>query len=359
MSERDLLKPEAPKSIGLLTNSDILFGSPTPPIDKLKVVSDSEFEDIIREWISGYCKSKYISVWRAGGANDKGRDVIAYIDDKGNYDNYQSKHYDHPLMPSDVWQEFVKLCYYTFNDDFKLPKKYYFVSPQGVGPKLGDLINNPEELKKELFNKWNEINTLGKNIIILSDELREHITAIDFSMFDFLDPQDFIEQHKQTSYFAARFGGGLQNRREKPVVNEFDNVEYSLRFVDQLFKAYSEHHKIDITTLGELNKFGEQLEHFNRNRNCFYWAEALDQFGRDRLPYENTCFEDLKEEIYQGVIDVSNSNHSSGYERVKNTTQEATKLSLQSNALLSVAQIQDKIGICHHLVNDAKLTWVE
>lgn len=77
------------------------------------------------------------------------------------------------------------------------------------------------------------------------------------------------------------------------------------------------------------------------------------------MPPENTCFEDLKEEIFQGVIDICNSYHKSGYENVLKTTNEATKLNLTGNALLEKSQVQDKIGICHHLANENKLKWVK
>ncbi len=135
------------------------------------------------------------------------------------------------------------------------------------------------------------------------------------------------------------------------------NDELLLRYVDQLFEAYTDHSKDEIKTIEKLTAHSELHNHFNRQR-CFYWANALNQFSRDILPIGNTCFDDLKEEIYHGVADISASIHQSGYENVVKTTQEATKLNLQSNALLDKVQIQDKIGICHHLVNENKLTWI-
>jgi len=361
LADEELIQPERPKSIGLLTNNDILFGSPIPAIDKLKIVSAGEFEDIIREWIAGYFSNKYIKVWRAGGAKDKGRDVIAIEDDAGVWDNFQSKHYDHPLMPSDIWKELGKLCYYTFIKSYTVPRKYYFVAPQGVGPTLGDLLLNPSELKIKLLSEWDKVCKDGitdKVEIILSDELKAHIESIDFSLFTFLDPQELIEQHKQTNYYAARFGGGLK-RRETPVVKAMNEDEMLLRYVEQLFEAYSDHLGADVKKMTELNPHTELFEHFNRQRECFYWAEALNEFSRDRLPTGNTCFEELIDEIYHGVVDTTNQTHSSGYENVKKTTAVAVALNIQSNALLSVSKTQDKIGICHHLSNENKLTWVK
>lgn len=361
MKDEQLIEPQEPQSIGLLSNNDVVLGIPIPAIDRLKIVSPESFEDIIREWISGYCKVKYSRVRKPAGAGDKGRDVIAFIGDTNEWDNYQCKHYDHPLYPSDIWLELGKLCYYTFQKHYNLPNKYYFVSPQGVGNTLGDLLDNPDKLKRELLKEWNnkckeKITKTGN--VELSAELKDYIDTIDFSIFKSLDPQELIEQHKETKYYAARFGGGLQ-RREKPKITNFEEFEYELRYIEQLFEAYSDHIKTEIKDIEKLKLYSEQFDHFNRNRNCFYWAEALNQFSRDHLPIDNTCFEDLKEEVYYGVVDTCNSQHTSGYENVKKTTNEATKLTLSSNALIEKAQLQDKIGICHHLANENKLIWVK
>jgi len=361
LADEELIQPEKPKSIGLLTNNDILFGTPIPAIDRLKIISPDEYEDIIREWIAGYCQTKYIGVRKVGGANDKGRDVIAFINAANDYDNYQCKHYDHPLAPSDIWKELGKLCYYTFDRSYKLPRNYFFVAPQGVGPKLSDYLLKPNELKTELIKEWNNKckNGISDKIEInLSTELLNHINSIDFSIFKSLDPQEFIEQHKQTNYYAARFGGGLK-RREKPVVSAMNETEMRLRYVEQLFEAYSDHLKNGVYTISDLNTHPELFNHFNRQRECFYWAEALNEFSRDSLPAGNTSFEDLKEEIFYGVVDVANQIHSSGYENIKKTTAVAVVLNIQSNALLSVSKTQDKIGICHHLANENKLTWIK
>jgi hypothetical protein len=361
LTDEELIPPESPRSIGLLTNNDILFGSPIPAINKLKIVSPDEYEDIIREWIAGYCQTKYIGVRKVGGANDKGRDVIAFINEANDYDNYQCKHYDHPLAPSDIWKELGKLCYYTFDGSFKLPRKYFFVAPQGIGPKLSDYLQKPIELKAELIKEWDSKckNGISEKVEIeMSTELLTHINTIDFSIFNFIDPQEFLEQHQQTNYYAARFGGGLK-KREKPVVETIKEAEMLLRYVEQLFEAYSDHLKINVKTISELNTHTELFDHFNRQRECFYWAEALNEFSRDSLPTGNTCFTELKEEIFHGVVDVSNQTHSSGYENIKKTTAIAVTLNIQSNALLSVSKTQDKIGICHHLANENKLTWVK
>lgn len=359
MLDSDLYEPDKPKSFGTLTNSEIMLGATIPAIDRLRIISNDEFEDLIREWIAGYCKKRYKSVLRAGGANDKGRDVIGFIDDdKTIYDNFQCKHYNHPLMPSDVWSEIIKLCCYSYRGDYILPRKYYFVAPQGVGGTLANYLTNPEELKEKLFENWDNNKEIGVIESSLTAELKAFINTIDFSIITFLDPQELIEQHKTTNYYSARFGGGLLKRRLEPALSDYDDSELSLRFIEQLFLAYSDCLKKEIKNINDLKKSKIHFDHFGRQRNSFYWAESLNQFSRDSLPDGDRSFDDLKEEIYQGVVDICLADYDDGYKRIIKTTLEASKMTIHSNALINVTKVMDKIGICHHLVNDEKLSWI-
>jgi len=359
MEDSNLVEPEPPKSLGRLTNSEIILGIAIPPIDRLKIISSDSFEDLIREWIAGYCKKKYNSVLRTGGANDKGRDVIGFCDEsKLEYDNFQCKHYDHPLMPSDIWGEIIKLCCYTYRGDYQLPRKYYFVAPQGVGGTLAGYLGNPTELKARLIDNWEKNKSIGAIDSELTTELSIYIKSLDFSIFTFLDPQDLIEQHKETNYYSARFGGGLLKRRLEPELLGYEESEFSLKFIEQLFLAYADCLKHEIKGIADLKKSKPHYEHFGRQRNSFYWAESLNQFSRDSLPEGDRSFDELKEEIYQGVVDICLAHYDDAYKRIIQTTLEASKITIHSNALVSVTKVMDKIGLCHHLVNEEKLKWI-
>lgn len=68
-----------------------------------------------------------------------GIDVAGFVDDKrlqGVWDNYQCKHYDHAIRPSDVWAEFGKVIWYSYKGEYTAPRCYYFVSPRGAGTSL-------------------------------------------------------------------------------------------------------------------------------------------------------------------------------------------------------------------------------
>lgn len=361
-SSNELVALSLPQQEGILSNKDILWGTYTQPIDKLKILSPKEYEDIVLEWILGFHQKNYLSIWKPAGSNDKGRDIVGIFDDQGNWDNFQCKHYDHPLAPSDIWLELGKLCYYTYIGNFSIPRKYYFMAPQGVGATLGDLLKKADDLKNELFKAWDQKckTSITKNQSIdLTDSLKSHIQNMDFSVFDFIEPQLFIDQFKQTSYFAARFGGGLNKKRTKPQVETFNDSELVLRYIEQLLEAYSDYTNQTIKDLSDLEKNTELHEHFFRQREYYYWAEALNTFSRDQLPPGNTCFGDLMDEIYAKIIDISNEIYNSGYDNIKKTTKAAMDVIIHSNPLIGVLHTQDKAGICHHLADADKIIWVK
>ena len=351
-----------PKAIGRLTNNDILFGPTIAPIDRLKIFSADNFEDMVREWVSGYMVKRgiYTGFAKCSGGGDMGRDVISRVDSVI-WDNYQCKHYNAPLAPSEMNSELGKLVYYTFLKKFTLPRKFYFVSPQGVGPKLNQLLENPNELKQQLINEWDKhclkkIRTKAE--VPLSDDLRKHLEGIDFSLFASYDPQQLIDEYRNTPEYASRFGGGLQKRRDTNfhVPNRVDSKE--LVYTNQLFQAYSDYTKAPVSEINHIKSNQELLSHFERQRQGFYSADSLNQFSRDTLPADTDYFADLKEEFYNGVLDVVEENHNNGFERVKATTKFAKLLSITSSPLVGWLRVQDREGICHHLANEKRLQWV-
>lgn len=110
------------------------------PIDKVHIMDEDSFEHFTLEWLYGCKKDKYSSIMRIGGAGDKGRDVIAYRKD-GGVDYFQCKHYNSALAPSNYYLELGKLCYYTYTKDIPLPKSYYIVASNDIGPTLQDLLD--------------------------------------------------------------------------------------------------------------------------------------------------------------------------------------------------------------------------
>ncbi|HEY3875873.1 MAG TPA: hypothetical protein VGM92_10375, partial [Candidatus Kapabacteria bacterium] len=143
-----------PNMVGLPQADVIAAGLPIPPIDRIKLFSPTQWEDFVLEWTDSQ-RSEYSTVEKCAGAGDKGRDIIGIISgNDSTWDNFQCKHYDHRLAPTDVWLELAKLVYYTFHGDYSYPRRYYFAAPQGVGTTLSNLLRKPALLKSELIQNW-------------------------------------------------------------------------------------------------------------------------------------------------------------------------------------------------------------
>jgi hypothetical protein len=360
---KETTEVKKPVGIGKRSNHDILTDQPVVAIDKLKIVGDDEFEDIVREWIWGYLIKKklsgYIDCKKCAGSGDLGRDVIAIRSITGPiWDNYQCKNYKGKIMPSQIWGEIGKFLYFAYKKRFTLPQNYFFVSPVGPGPDLISYEQKPIEFREALLSKWDS--HCGSNItkdqkIQLDSELKSYIKSIDFSLFKFLDPQRLIEEHAKTRYHYSRFGGSMPDRVfSAGVPPEVDANE--MIYVNELMDAYTDHRKSSIS----LNNIKSDLTyqaHFDRQRQSFYLADSLNEFSKDAFPEYTDHFDSVKSEIYSGVADVCDNGHADAYTRVKAVTQEAKRLSLTSNPLIKFMKVDDREGICHHLVTDGKLTW--
>lgn len=315
-------------------------------------MSHTAWEDFILEWAHSL-KSKYKLVEKCGGAGDMGRDVVAYesASHVDPWDNYQCKHYNHPLHPGDIWCELGKLCHYTHIGEYTFPRSYYFVAPQGAGNTVSKLLHSDKLLKQGLLDAWDEkckreITSLKE--IPLSASLRAHIEARDFSIFRAMSPLTVIEGHKQTAWHAARFGGGLPARPINPPPPALV-APHETKYIRALLDAYEDRLKCHLPSLLDLSD-AQLTEHLHRSRREFYCAEALREFSKDNVP--PGTFDGLLEEVYSGIIDVVQASHPDSVERVLASIKQAKTLPLASNALVTRVTAVDKGGMCHQLANE-------
>lgn len=352
----------SPKGVNRLSNTEILTGNVVPPLDRLSIVDEDTYEDMVLEWLTFY-EDKYEKLMSFGGSGDKGRDVLAYISiEKNEVEFYQCKHYKSALTPVDVYLEFGKLIYYTLNKDYSCPKKYFFVAPHGIGAKLQGLIENQALLKSNLIKEWDDkckTKITSTKEIPLDESITDYINDFDFSIVSSIEPIKFIEDYKKTNYFAYRFGGGLQKTRKN-----IDSPPSAIRsneipYIKNIYDAYSSRLNTTITSETDFKDEDALNEHFLRQRNNFYHADSLEQFSRDALPPGNIAFKELKEEIFEQIIEVCESkSYRDGIEKMDETIKMAKTGSYTSNPLSGELKSQDKSGICHHLSNENKIKWV-
>ena len=162
-------------------NASTIFDNTIAPLERLRLIGDREFEDIVALWAGNYLSSKYVNVCEIGGSRDSGRDIVGYISEtnRTDYDLYQCKRYNSPLMPSQYYIEFGKLCYYTYIGEYAVPKKYYIVASNGIGNDLRALVENPTRINKQIIENWNNCCGRNRQIIAqgvpLDDPLKEYI----------------------------------------------------------------------------------------------------------------------------------------------------------------------------------------
>jgi hypothetical protein len=335
------------------------------PLKLLTIFSDTDYEEIIKEWATSYLKEKsdknYTRVERLGGAGDKGRDVVCTVD-KNIWDNYQCKHYEQKLTPTDIYVEIGKLCYYCYKGDYSIPRKYYFVSPRGVGTKLRDLLIKPVDLKSELIGNWVkhcESKITDKESVKLTGKFKNYIEKFDFSIFDYIEPSDFLEQFKQTPYYSKRFGN-LYKPRPLTVACPDEIQKMELEYIKKILQAYGEYVKENISAAKELDKHPDLKEHFKRQRLNFFEAEALKAFSREIHDPELKLYEKLMDEIYNGIIDEISNDAKHGFERLNNVLNRAAEIQITNNPLMSEVKVSDRKGICHHLANEREdVKWVK
>ncbi len=349
-----LPSPTGPASL----SADVVnVGPPIPPIERIRLFSDRQWEEFVLEWADSL-RQKYERVERCAGAGDMGRDVVATLINASNeWDNYQCKHYNRPLQSGDIWIELGKLIYYTHRKDYTYPRHYYFVAPQGAGTKLSNLLKNPERLRADLFAKWHDrcreqITSTG--LVELAGDLKAYADSLDFSIFEAIPPLRIIDQHATTRWHIARFGGGLPQRPpiQQPPVNPAD---LEARYIRQLLDAYGDHLGRSITTIGDITTEKVLQSHYKDSRLEFYSAESLRTFSRDYLPPGE--FEKLQDEVHSGIVDELRAPHSDGYSRLLAVIRIARILQITAHALVTRMSVRDRGGICHQLANDDKVRW--
>jgi len=344
---------------GLYSADHVSVGIPIPKTRRVEQFSPEEWEEFTEEWASSL-KTSYVRVARFAGSGDKGLDVVGFITDgtfNGGWHNYQCKHYAKSLAPNDIWMEIGKIIYYSFTGEYPPPEKYYFVAPKGVGTMLGKLLADPEKLKNKARENWPKYcDTIVENVDSgLEGDLLNYFEKFNFSIFSSKSLVELIEGHSTTTFHSVRFGGGLPVR-PTPDVPPDEIATIESRYITQLYEAYSDHTGEEINDERSMEKRLELKRDFLRQRERFYHAESLRNFARDTVP--PGTFDDLQEDIFQGVIDVYETDHDDGFARMKATVSQSARLSVISSPLSTATKVQDKQGVCHQLANENRLIWV-
>lgn len=336
-----------------------LTGPPVRPDHRVHFYSSEEWEEFILEYATALAP-QYTQIKRLGGPGDHGVDVAGFKTPngfEGDWDCYQGKHYADPLTVSEAFAEIVKVFVSVDAGHYCLPDHYFFLAPKGCANSLNRLLSKPSALRERFLKdareraKW--IGDLNDGQVARVCELA---AGTDFGRFRSIELHEALELHRQTPYHAARFGGPLAPRPQPGSPPE-EVSEQESRYIEQLLAVYAERYPGE--DIRRENAFSHQQlgDHFRRQRRAFFSAEALRVYARDAVP--DGTFEILQRDVYDGVVDIAESFHSSGWERLTKVLSAATQLPLDSHTLISVTHPEDRKGMCHQLVNTGELTWLE
>ncbi len=354
----DLPQVPSPEKITVI-NSE---GDTRVPYERIKSYDDKEYELFIREWVTTL-KGKY-QVRGFGGAGDKGRDVIAR-DDQGKYYYYQCKHYQSPLTPSVIIPEFGKLVYYTFSREIPVPVEYYILASHDIGPALSDMIDHPSTINQALLDKWDSSckSKIRTGEVALTAELKQYISNFDFSIVKTKTMLEVVNDHKNTAFYAFRFGGGLTVKRDySKIIAPKALLSIESVYVKKYLEAVSEKVDETITSVEQLKEhYPRYWKTLSIHRERFFSAENLKVFVEENL-LNSGYYKDLADDIYFGVIDLFQRDYNSGMDRLIDVMSNVVKIDLSQNLLVKYDLIrpQDRQGICHQLANERDdVTWVQ
>jgi hypothetical protein len=234
-----------------------------------------------------------------------------------------------------------------------------FLCSKGIGTGAKHLLTNPDKLKDELIKHWSshvqdKITATGS--VPFDGKVKALIETTAFDIFGPMAVEDVLKDLEGTAYYVEQFGGGLPARPASPLPPTAP-LAHESRYVTQLFGAYAERRGGGTVDLGNLDHEPSDRRHFDRCRQQFYCAESLKEFARDAT--RAGTFEALQDDVLNTITPVLYENHESAFHLVNATLKAAAFMPPAANALYSVVDVRDKQGVCHQLVNEKHIDWIE
>ena len=145
-----------------------------------------------------------------------------------------------------------------------------------------------------------------------------------------------------------------------PPVNLEEN---EMVYTTELLVSYADSEGFATFSKDDLVNYPKYKKNFERQRKDYYAAETIRQSARDTFVLTETDeFEVLKDETYDGIIDVHLQDYPNGYMRLNKVMEHATVIQVDKSLLAKLPNWvgnSEKKGLCHILVNDKKIRWVD
>lgn len=271
------------------------------------------------------------------------------------------------------------------NEDIPNGIKSAAVSPAVSSGAIDYFENNiiPTISPQKELDLYHELRSIIETDTEISDdtrndflELHENNNLTEFLVETFL--YALQKDNKKTSHIKPKFKASDAINLEEDIANlqkliqkfkkpkalappKYFN-ENEMAYVSELLAAYIDDNGKKTIKREDITNHPKYGENFQRHRKDYYAAETIRQSSRDiLLDNEKDEFNILKEETYDGIIDVHEDDYINGYKRLKSVMKHVTSVHLNKsilNRLPGWISTSEKKGICHILVNDGKIKWV-
>ena len=154
-------------------------------------------------------------------------------------------------------------------------------------------------------------------------------------------------------------------KKPDPMIPPAELAEHEMRYASELLAAYADAEKLPGMNKADLDnpKFSRYSRNFNRQRKFYYMAETILEASRDTLKLkEQECFDKAKDEVFDGIIETCDRPYDDAYKRLLAVIDRAGIVPLSKkiqDMLLEWMGPGEKQGVCHMLVNDERIRWVE
>lgn len=345
-------------------NQLVAKGGVIQPSSQILLLNPGQWEELILAAVRmrDLCGEKhYAVVKRLGGAGDGGRDIEARFGHalvRDGWDLYQAKHYAQGLTCSNAFPEMAKFFKQLALKIYPRPNYYYFCCPRAVGNDLHNtMASGAVAFKAKFLDAWkNERAGMKGRASELTHDVQTAIDDFDFDRFIECAVHDLLVWHSLDRVAHYDLFGIVPKRGDDDSMPVHPAGHEGI-YLDELLRAYSEH-KASPVTRGNVPGSAYE-EHLTAQRQTFYCAEGLRRFSRDIYPHEQE-FERLLEMVYAGIRPtVVQLRLKTGMDRVDAAVDKASTLQVQESRLSPQLRGGDMPGICHHLVNGSRLTWVK
>jgi hypothetical protein len=131
--------------------------------------------------------------------------------------------------------------------------------------------------------------------------------------------------------------------------------EDEMPYVEALLEAYADAEGLSELSKDGLDSYRKYKKNFQRQRKDYYAAESVRRGTREAFGNAGTHqFETLKNETYDGIVDVHEQKYENGFDRLGAVMTQAAITPISKCTLRKTDWIgnSEKKGVCHFLVND-------